>query len=387
MWRSSSARKSGAAGIGVLEHGVDQRPEGRAHRQVRHRGRHRGRHHVAGPALEPVQHQRGLVLLGHRLRLRQSVRSSGVGGARRGEGGVRRAAPGRCRPRGVKARTVSVGRGPRAAAWGRAGPASPARRPGRPRTARPGGSRASGPRRRLPARVGDRRHPRAAAEEHPVQRGVGRVALGGGVPGDDLRLGPRQGDVEQAQRLAGVLATSGDATAWRWNGARPADVAAAAALVVVEERDLRVAAGVAVPQGREVDDGVLQALAAVDGDQLHGRGVGVEAAGALGGDLELLVGDLLAQPGRAARPGPSRSLGADPQQRLADVAQVGEGALAADPAEHAGGQSLDGRRLQHGRDAARVNTSASVRTRLGERVGQARRRRRRATRRCSRRTR
>ena len=46
------------------------------------------------------------------------------------------------------------------------------------------------------------------------------------------------------------------------------------------------------------------------------------------------------------------------------MAQVGEGALAADPAEHAGGQSLDGRRLQHCRDPARVNTSASVRTRL-----------------------
>ena len=198
--------------------------------------------------------------------------------------------------------------------------------------------------------VGHRRHHRAAAEEHPVERGVGSVAVGGGVPRDDLRLGPRQGDVEQSERLARVLApVAADRLAVE--GARPADVAAAAALVVVEERDGRIASGEAVPQGREVDDGVLQALAAVDGDQLDGRGVGVEAAGALGGDLELLVGDLLAQPGEQsdqAHP----LLGADPQQGLADVAQVGEGALAADAAQHPGGESLDGRHLHHCRDAA-----------------------------------
>ena len=42
-------------------------------------------------------------------------------------------------------------------------------------------------------------------EQHPVQRRVGGVALGRGVPRHDLRLRPRHRDVEQAQRLARVL--------------------------------------------------------------------------------------------------------------------------------------------------------------------------------------
>ena len=89
---------------------------------------------------------------------------------------------------------------------------------------------------------------RAAAEEHAVQRGRRGVALGGGVPGDDLRLGAGHRDVEQAQRLARVLAPvlgHGGAV----ERARPADVAAPAPVLVVEQRDLRVVADVAVPQG------------------------------------------------------------------------------------------------------------------------------------------
>ena len=169
-----------------------------------------------------------------------------------------------------------------------------------------------------------------------MQGRVGGVAVGSGVPRHDLGLGARHRDVEQAERLARVLApvaSYGVAV----ERARPADVAAPAACVVVEERHGRVAAGEAVPQGGEVDDGPLQALAAVDGDELDSSGVGVEAAGALGGDLELVVGDLLAQPGEQADQ-PEPLLGGHPQQGLADVAQVGQRALAAD-ARRAPGRS------------------------------------------------
>ena len=65
----------------------------------------------------------------------------------------------------------------------------------------------------------------------------------------------------------------------------------------VEQRHVRLAAG-SGPTGGQVDDRVLQALAAVDGDQLHRGGVAVEPAGPLAGHLDLVVGHLLAQPGQ-----------------------------------------------------------------------------------------
>ena len=88
----------------------------------------------------------------------------------------------------------------------------------------------------------------------------------------------------------------------------------------------------------------------MDGHQLHRRSVGVEPPGALGGDLELVVGDLLAQP--AEQPDDAEPvLDADAVQRLADVADVGERALAADPAEHPRGQARHDRHLEHRGDA------------------------------------
>ena len=92
----------------------------------------------------------------------------------------------------------------------------------------------------------------------------------------------------------------------RWSlhcGPPDADVDAAVRPVVgvrVEPRDGRVLRE-AVPERRQVDDGVLQPLAAVDRDQLHRGRVAVEPAGPLAGDLDLVVGHLRAQPGQQGR--------------------------------------------------------------------------------------
>ena len=83
--------------------------------------------------------------------------------------------------------------------------------------------------------------------------------------------------------------------------------------------------------GGQVDDGVLQALAGVDRHQLDGGGVGVEPAGALGAAAGR--GPRLTWPRSqvSSATSPSRSVRRDLVQRLADVAQVGELPLAADP--------------------------------------------------------
>ena len=82
-------------------------------------------------------------------------------------------------------------------------------------------------------------------------------------------------------------------------GAGGGDVAAATTLGVVVERLLRLALPLVGRRG-EVDDGVLQALAGVDRDELDGRGVAVEPAGALDAAVLAGVGDLAAQPAEQA---------------------------------------------------------------------------------------
>ena len=114
--------------------------------------------------------------------------------------------------------------------------------------------------------------------------------------------------------------------------AAPADVEAAPALVVVEQRTGGLGHE-AVGHGGEVDDGVLQPLAGMDRHELHGGGVGVEAAGAFGPTAGPALGDLFAQPGQQRDQAVPLNEG-DLVQRLADVAQVGEPALTADLGEH-----------------------------------------------------
>ena len=93
-----------------------------------------------------------------------------------------------------------------------------------------------------------------------------------------------------------------------------------------------------------VDDRELEALAAVDRQDLDRLGVGVEPPAAL---LVAAVARRRRRSAGAARPvsevTPSCSLGRGGVQELADVAEVGQPALAVEPREDAPGQRL-GRR-------------------------------------------
>ena len=242
----------------------------------------------------------------------------------------------------------------------------------------------AGPARRAPpTRRGRRPNSIRCSGEAGVLRSVG------GPPGHHLRLGAGQRDVEQAQRLpassrqcrrdGGAVQRARDR---RRRGTRRPSSSWNSGIV-------RVVADVAVPQRGQVDDGVLQALAAVDGDQLDGRGVGVEPAGALGGDLDLArrsparaASSSSADERRAARSALT-SCSASPMWR-----EVGQGALAADPAEHPGGET-GARPPPRARPRPRgcVSTSARVADALGDAGRSGRRRRRRARRRSARRTR
>ena len=148
---------------------------------------------------------------------------------------------------------------------------------------------------------------------------------------DDLGLGAGDRDVQQPQPLAGLLVLPAAAVVGP-AGAAAADVEAALPVVVVEQRPGRLRHE-PVGDGGQVDDGVLEPLARVDRHQLHGGGVGVEPPGALGAAAGAALGDLLAQPGQQRDQAVPLGEG-DLVQRLADVAQVGEAALAADLGEH-----------------------------------------------------
>ena len=144
-------------------------------------------------------------------------------------------------------------------------------------------------------RSGGCRRARAAAEQQPAaaaRRGVRR----GRPPGDDLRLGAGERDVEQPQVLAALLARcalGGAVGSRRRPGRRRAARAAR------RRRGTAGSAGSATwrsPANGHVDDRELEALAGVDGDQLHRGGVGVEPAGALRPRVRAGLGDPAAQP-------------------------------------------------------------------------------------------
>lgn len=133
-------------------------------------------------------------------------------------------------------------------------------------------------------------------------------------------------------------------------GADPAQVQDALPVVVVEREQLLVVRLEPLPAERDVDDAELQALRGVDGDDLHGRGVRLEAAGPLVGEHRADLGDPGAQPrgerGRAEALG-DRGL----VQGLRNVPQVGEVALAVGPGHDPRRRAPPGRDLRDGGDA------------------------------------
>ena len=195
----------------------------------------------------------------------------------------------------------------------------------------------------------DLRHPRPPAEDHPLQR-AGRSVPGRSPPADHLGLGTGDRDVEKAQPLAALLVSPATHMVVPVGPTGTADGHAAVAVLVMEERS-RGLGDVAVSEGGEVDDGVLQPLARVDGDQLYGGRVGVEPSGSLDAPSGPALGDLPAQPGQHGhQPEPfgERHL----VQSLADVPEVGELPLATDQGEHPGRQPASRRSLQNRRDTA-----------------------------------
>ena len=216
-----------------------------------------------------------------------------------------------------------------------------------------------------------------AREEEASER---RVAAFVRARPPDGRLVHRAGerDVEEAQVLAALLAVAEPAV--------PSDVGAVAAdvdrprvvvLVVVEGRRLVLVDVAGLPGERVVDDRELEALAAVDGQHLHRLGVGVEPPGALlVGAVPVGLGDPLPQPG-GQRGDAELLLGRGGVQQLADVAEVGQPALAAQPREHPLGDGLGRRdRLeQRGDAAAAEQTGPAVQLRVQLLPGRPRRRR------------
>ena len=232
--------------------------------------------------------------------------------------------------------------------------------------------------------VGDRRPSAGGARRASGAAGSRGVALGRGVPGHDLRLGPGERDVEQAQRLARVLA-AGAARRWRggtalgpptsrqrrpsssWKSGTPGRCRCSGSTGSGRRRwgtagpCCRGSSPAARPRRRSRADGCARRRPRACSSSTWARS-------------------------QASSPTmPSRSSARHLVQGLADVAQVGQGALAADPAEHPGGEALDHRRLEDGGHSPRgedVGQGADPARRAGR---SRRRRRRRATRRRSRR--
>ena len=111
-------------------------------------------------------------------------------------------------------------------------------------------------------------------------------------------LSPGQGHIGEAEILAALLGDVLGALVAK-AGSSPPDVDGSfvAGVRVVEDRE-RIVGDVAwLPQVGVVDDGILESLAAMDGEDLHRFGVGFEAAAAV---LVIGVGvgfnDALAEP-------------------------------------------------------------------------------------------
>ena len=145
---------------------------------------------------------------------------------------------------------------------------------------------------------GKRRHDTVlAGEQQPAEWGV-LARLGAGPPYDGLMLGPGQCDVEQPQVLAPLLDLGEPLRAAdeaRCPVVNYPDVdSEAMALGGVVEDGHRIGRRPAVPQVRAVDDGELEAFAAMDRQHLHRLGIGFEPAAAV------LVGTVVEGLGDAA---------------------------------------------------------------------------------------
>ena len=295
--RPARPRRSRRGEVGVLQHPVHQGAERRPLGQRRHRRRQVDR--VGARVVEPVGRARLQPPARRRSPAARSrwprPRSGGCVVQPGGQPGVRRAHPGRVDGRGRTARTASarVGR--------------QRRLPGAARRRRPtlDGDRAAGPRgevvepaphgpvvadgRRSPA-PGPARRGRRTAAGAAARRGCCRRAPSAPPPGS----GP--GSARRRRAAATPRASSRDVQ-------RPARVVPRARRAADVEHPLPAAScsrsgsgcsgHVLVPQEGRVDDRELQALAAVHGDHLHGRGVGLEPAAAL-------LGHVVARPRRSA---------------------------------------------------------------------------------------
>ena len=208
--------------------------------------------------------------------------------------------------------------------------------------------------------IGDGGLPLRPAEQQPAEAGVGGV-LAGAPPGHDLRLGTRQRDVGEPQLLAGVLGPRPPGGLGRPGEVEPSG----AGLVVVEQ--LGRLGDVAVEEVREVDDRVLQSLAAVDGEDLYGGRVGVEPAGALGRreGLAALRPEPLEQGGQP-EPLPARGL----VEQLAEVVEVGHQPFAVGARQHPARQAGGRDRLVHRGHAAGAEQVEPAPDPLGDPVGE-----------------
>src|SRR5439155_22045125 len=121
-----------------------------------------------------------------------------------------------------------------------------------------------------------------AGEEKPAEGRVPAVPRSG-PPGHRLVLSPGQGDIGQAEILTPLLGDVLVPMAIESRAPLPAHVdgAAVAGIGVVEDGSSRPGEVAGLPQVRGVDDGELEALAPVDGEDLHRLGVGLEAPAAL----------------------------------------------------------------------------------------------------------
>ena len=138
-------------------------------------------------------------------------------------------------------------------------------------------------------------------------------------------------------------------------------------VVAVVPDGRRAGRRVLVPEERHEHDGELQPLARVHGDDLHGRGVGLEASAALLGVVLAGLVDAGAQPlEQRGRAEPVVRRGR--VQRLADVPDVGQPALAVGQPHQPLAQAGGGGGLQQRRDAVVVEHARPRAQQVGELV-------------------